>query len=228
MAILTPEDYMAGTGQTFTGSDLVAITTMCAEVSDLIARMCYPTVLEPKTLTLAAFDAPITNVLLLPKPIRSITAIYVHYDANGDSSVLTSADLLTAGEDYYSPIDDPFDGLNRSGKVFRRGPSQVWGWERRYPIGLLAPAIESNKGAVFVSGLFGQASVNPIAQSAARAAVSLLYARRKAGAPLNSESWNGYSSSVSGQFTATAAVNSPDVLDALRSGGLLGYHVGGA
>lgn len=226
MAILTAEDYQRGTGQSFTGSDLVAIETMCVEVSALIERMCYPFIAEPKALTLAAFDAPAGNVLLLPRPIRSISAIYVRFGANGDSSTLTAADLLTNYTDYILDISDPFAGISRTGIVYRRGPSRLWGWEYRYPPDSLAGSLESRKKAVFVSGNFGEASVNPIAQAAARAAVALLYDRRKKGAPATSQSWNGASFSVAGQFTADAAVNSPDCLNVLHAGGLLTTHIG--
>jgi hypothetical protein len=49
-------------------------------------------------------------------------------------------------------------------------------------------------------------------EAAAVSAVSLLMQRRKTGAPIQSESWNGESISVAGPFTATGAVTSPDVL----------------
>jgi hypothetical protein len=35
--------------------------------------------------------------------------------------------------------------------------------------------------------------------------------QRRTGAPVTSESWNGYSGSYAGPFTESAAVNSPDV-----------------
>lgn len=227
MAILTADEWASGSTNSVSGADLVAAEAMCAEVSELIAAMCYPVLLEPLALTLQAFDAPVGPVLTLPRPVRSVAAVYVRHGANGDSAALTAADLLRPGTDYYLPIDDVRTQTSRAGRLLRRGSSSVWGLEVRYPPERLGYALEANVGAVFVSGQFGPASVHPVAQAAARAAVSLLFARRKGGAPLGSESWGGYSYSVASSFTATAAVNSPEVLDALRAAGLLPVHIGG-
>jgi hypothetical protein len=226
VAIIDASTWSSLTTNSVSGDDLVAVEALCSAVSDVITRMCYPNVLEPVTFTLACFDAPLGNVLLLPRPVRSITAIYLVPDANGDPSGCNSTTLLTNYSGYMLDISDKVANISRTGIVYRRGASW-WSFERRWPIGQLASAVESNKGALFVSGEFGPASVAPAVQLAASSAVSLLYERRKKGAPLNSESWNGYSSSLSGQFTADAAVNTPEVMGLLRMAGVLNYAIGG-
>ena len=226
MAIIDAATWASLSTNSVTGGDLVAAEAMCAAVNDVITRMCYPSVLEPTTFTLAAFDAPLGNVLLLPRPIRSISAIYLVPDANGDPSGCNSTTLLTNYSDYMLDISDKVANISRTGLVYRRGASW-WGFEWRWPIGRLAPAIDPNRGALFVSGEFGPASVAPAVQLAASSAVTLLYERRKKGAPVNSESWNGYSSSTSGQFTADAAVNTPEVMGLLRMAGVLNYGIAG-
>ena len=162
-------------------------------------------------------DAPTTNRLILPVvPVRSITSIHLRYDGAGVDANYTSDYLLAAdGTEYYLPLDWQPEGYSRSGVVYRRG-SSVWGFERRRPLGRLAPATDPNRGALKVVGEFGPASTPDDILSAANLAVSLLWNRRATGAPYASESWNGRSQSFAGPFTATSAVRSPDVLDLLR------------
>jgi hypothetical protein len=226
MALIDASTWQALTTNSVTGDDLVAVEAITSAVSDVITRMCYPNVLEPVTFTLAAFDAPLGNVLLLPRPVRSITAIYLVPDANGDPSGCNSTTLLTNYSGYMLDISDKVANISRTGIVYRRGASW-WGFERRWPIGRLASALDPNRGAIFCSGEFGPASVAPAVQLAASSAVSLLYARRKSGAPVNSASLNGASYSTSGQFTADAAVNTPEVMGLLRMAGVLNYAIGG-
>ncbi len=228
-AVIDPQSWYEATGITVTGVDVTTISRLTGAVSEALTRRCYPKLLVPKTLTLFALDAPAKNVLLLPAlPVRSITALYVRYGANGDSSTLEAADLLTAHTDYVLDVDDALTGWSRSGRVFRRG-ARVWGYESRRDIGRLAGNIDPARKAVFVSAACGPATVSPVAQEVAARIVTQLFNRRKEGAPYSSESWNGRSQSISGPFSAEAAVNSPDVLGLLRDAGLLpGIHVGGS
>lgn len=224
-ALIDPQSWYEMTGVTVTGIDATTIARMCSAVSELIARKCYPVLLTPRTLTLWPVDAPVDRYLLLPRPVRSISALYYHGGAAGDSSVLDlTADLLVAGTDYQLVLDDVLTGTARAGKVLRLNNS-VWGWNYLRPPQQLGYKLVPEPGAVFVSGAFGPATVNPAAQSAAAVAVSLMYNRRKEGAAYGSESWNGRSQSVAGPVSAEAAVNSPEVLGILQSAGLLSYHV---
>lgn len=224
MAVITQSDWTARTGNTVSGAAATAVDAICAAVSEALPRMCYPVLIEPLTLTLAAFDAPPEQVLLLPRPIREITALHWAPGANGDSTRCDSTTLLTAGTDYYSPVDDLLAGLNRSGVVYRRGSSSVWGAERVYPLGKLGYRPDPARGEVFVSGTFGPASVPEVVAQAASAAVSILFARRAFGVGLGSESWNGYSISPSSQFLVDA-LGSPDVREPLRLAGYLPVHI---
>jgi hypothetical protein len=227
--IVDPSIFTEFTGVTASaGAELTALSAICQTVAELLERKCYPALIAPKALTLFAFDAPPTDKLLLPRPVRSISAIYYHPGANGDSSELDlTADLLTNYTQYYSPPDDVLTGWNRSGVVLRRPQGMVWGWEHGRHFGTLAPVVDPNKGAVFVSGSFGPDRVpHPIRMAAVRA-VTLLYNSRVAGMPFTSESWNGRSQSTAQNYTAEAAVNSPDVLALLRDSGLYsGIHFG--
>lgn len=227
MEILSAQDYLDYTGLSYTGADLVSLQGHCEAVSEALERMCYPILLRPKTLALFPFDAPAqSRELMLPRPIRSISAIYYRCNANGDNSVLDlTADLLTAGADYRLVIDDVLTGWSRSGIVQRVNRS-AWGGLFVRPPTRLGYRLDDEPGSVFVSGSFGPDRVSPVVRAAGCSAVSLMMQRRKTGAPLNSESFGGYSYSNAGQFTAEAAVRSPDVLQLLMSVGALPYHIG--
>lgn len=226
MAVIDTAGWTARTGITPTGADATAIAQFCTDVSEALTRKCYPILLEPKTLTLFAFDAPVSRSLLLPRPIRAISALYYHSGANGDSSVLDlTADLLDANTDYLSRVDDVLTGWNRSGEVLRLNRS-VWGWVPVAPPGALGYRLEVEPGSVFVSGTFGPTTTFPAAANAAATAVTLMFNRRTFGSAFASESWNGRSQSLAAPVTAEAAVNSPEVTGILQAAGLLPIHVG--
>lgn len=222
--IIDAQYWMDQSGITVTGADLTSVEQICEQVGSALLSMCDPIQIVPLTLTLAAFDAPPKLELYLPRPIRSISAIYVRYGANGDSSLLTAADLLTNFTDYYSPVTNKRKNWNGSGIVYRRR-SSIWGLEYRRGVGNLAYSVDPNLGAVFVSGEFGPASVDPAVKGVAFNAAMLMYQRRKTAAPIQSEGWGGYNYSLAGGFTAEAALNSPDVLETLRKIGALPVHV---
>ncbi|AMV25514.1 hypothetical protein VT84_14035 [Gemmata sp. SH-PL17] len=216
MALIDANTWSAFTGQSPSGDDLTALSAWCAGVSAAIAKKILPFVAEPLTVTDFICDAPLSLDLVLPRrPIRSVTSLYLNCGAGGDPSRFTSADLLTPGTDYVLWVDDPENQWAGSGII--RRVNTVWGAEwRRYPH-TLASVLGGSRGAVKVTCEVGTLSVPEDIQSAAVAAVTLLMNRRKTGAPTNSESWNGYSVGYSAPFTATAAVNSPDVLGMLAN-----------
>jgi len=214
--IITSGQYTAWTGQGATGADLLALANHCAAVSDAILKYLRPYSPVPLTVTDAILDAPTGNVLLLPAtPVRGDPTIYYRPGAGGDVAAFTSDNLLTAGTDYYMPVN-AFDGWSRSGQVFRRGKSS-WGQEWVYANSRsLAATINPNRGAIKVTYAAGETSVPDAVRQAAQLMVSLTFNRRKTGMPLSSESWNSYSYGASGPFSATAALASPDVAALLR------------
>lgn len=226
MAIINADRWQSLTGNSVSGADLAAVGGIAEAVSEALTRRCYPYILEPKTITLFAFDAPPTPELWIPKPVRSVSAVYYHCGASGDSSLVDlTADLLVAGTDYINRVDDVLTGWNRSG-CLRRANSSAWGVSYRRPVGRLAYAIEAERGSVFVSALLGPTSVSGAVQLAASTAVSMLYQRRKTGVPVGSESWNGYSASGANTFTAEGALETPEVRSLLMAAGVLPIHVG--
>ena len=214
--VITSTQYLAWTGLTATGADLLALANHCAAVSDAILKYLRPYSPIPLTVTDITLDAPTGNVLLLPAtPVRSITSLYLRPGADGDTTLFTSDDLLTAGTDYYMPVN-AFDGWSRTGVVYRRGRSN-WGQEWVYANSRsLAATVNPNRGAIKVTYAAGETSVPDAVRQAAQLMVSLIFNRRKTGMPLSSESWNSYSYGASGPFSATAALASPDVAALLR------------
>lgn len=225
--IIDATRWAAWTQNSLSATDEIAAEQICSAVAEALTRRCYPNVLEPTTITLFPFDAPCNSrSLFLPRPIRSITAIYYHSGAGGDSSVLDlTADLLVAGTDYYSKPTDVMTRWNRTGIVTRLNRSN-WGGQFVRATGRLASTLEDEPGSIFVSAKVGPVVVSPAVQEAAKCAVSLLFERRAKGVALQSESWAGYSASYAGPFTAEAAVNSPDMTGFLRAAGVLPMHVG--
>lgn len=214
--ILSLANLLARAGLTSTDSTRdAALTALLADVDAAIRRAIRPYLPEPVTVTDAILDAPRGNVLSLPcVPVRSITSLYLRWGANGDASLFDAGDLLAANTDYYLPLEYP-EAHSRSGDVYRRGRSS-WGYERRWPVGRLAPNLDPARGAVKATFAAGPASVPSDLASAAFFATMLLYDRRERGAPLSSESWGGRSESVAGQFSATSVIESPEVAAMLR------------
>lgn len=227
LTILDALGWQEISGRTLSAVDLVSCQAWCESICDALESMCYPILLTPRTLTLYPVDAPaLTRELLLPRPIRSISALYYHCNANGDSSqVDLTADLLVAGTDYMSRPDDARTNCNRSGIVLRLNRSS-WGYLAVRPPTKLGYDVVDEPGSIFVSGSFGPDRISPAVRAAACSATTLMMGRRKTGVPLTNESWAGYSVGYASTYTAESAVRSPDVLELLRSVGCLPIHVG--
>jgi len=214
MAIVDSTAVVAQTGLTFSGADATSITTICTRVSSLFAEMLLPAVVEPVTITDEILDAPLTqSLLLMRRPARSVTSVYYNPDALGVVANFTSDHLLTAGEDYRLKLDDPVNGISRSGIVTRLNQS-AWGvgW-KRYP-GTLGKVHAPIVGAIKVTYAAGFSSVPAFITGAAVDAVMLVYNARANGAPFTSESWNGRSQSIAQDYLK-GVLNSPDVMQAL-------------
>lgn len=225
-AIVDATAWQNSTGISVTGAELASVRVQCAAVAEALTRRCYPILIAPRTITMFAFDAPPLPDLYIPRPVRSVIAVYYHPCANGDSSLVdTTADLLVAGRDYTSRPDDVLTGWNRSG-CLRRANQSAWGASYRRPVGRLGAVLESERGSVFVTANLGPPSVSPLVQEAACRAVTLLFQRRELGAPAQSQSWNGASFSLAGPFTADGAIATPEVTSLLLAAGVLPIHVG--
>lgn len=226
MAIISQSAVTTRTGVTYTGTDATAIAQSCTDVDAALKKMLAPYYPEPETLTFY-LDAPYSRELILPyRPVRSITSIHYHPGANGDPSLFTADDLLTAYEDYQFETD-ALTSRNDRGIVRRVGT--VWGWDWWSPPERLGYRLEPERGSLKVVAACGPAAVPADIALAACKAVLLLYQFRATGIPQGSESWNGYNLSYSQPFTAEAALRSPDVLALLAPyTSLSGYsfHVG--
>ena len=207
MAIVTATTVAAWSGDTYSGADSTSLTTIASAVDAAIKRLVWPFQPEATTVTDQILDAPIGNELILPLvPVRSITSVYLHWGAGGDSTEFTSDDLLTQYDDYYLPITDAMNAWSRSGVLLRRGASS-WGYELRRTLGRLSTEVDPNRGAVKISYAAGPSSgVADDIEAAAILATLQLYQRRKSALLYVSESWNGRSQSLA-----------PSVFDALHS-----------
>jgi len=217
VAILSVDGFCARTGLAPTGSDLEALTAAVSDVCDEIVRAAGGNTFERATYTDIVIDAPWNDRhLRLPQwPVSSITSLYLNWDAKGDSSAFTSADLLTNFSDYRLVIDDFVNAMSRRGKVEILTRPYWAMWQER-PYGMLTPRPRNCPGCVKVSFVAGYAVPPDALQRGATVAAQLLYLRRKTGVPLTSSSWNGRSVSYDGAFTASAAIHSPDAWASLR------------
>ena len=169
----------------------------------------YP---EPVTITDCILDAPPSRDLYLPvKPVRSITSVYYRSDAGGLLANFTADYLLdnAAGDQYQLLVDDPITGWSRQGCL--RRIDMAWGYTNIVPLSRLASQIEPERGSIKVTYTAGPSALPPEIEAAAVLAVSILLARKKTGMPVVSESWNGYSASYAGPFTATGVLYTPDI-----------------
>lgn len=226
MAILTVADYQTITGQTLTGAELAAATAWCAAASAAIARMLLPFSAEAVTVTSEIYDAPpALDLLLSRRPVRSITSIYYRPDANGVVANFTSEYLIdnTDGDEYQLWVDDPVTGWSNAGIVRRIG--SAWGYSRIVYPDRLAATLTKERGSIKITYAAGTTTVPADIQAAAVLAVSLLMRRKATGAPVVSYSLDGESISYASQFTADAAVRSPDVM-AMLSPYLPGVRIG--
>lgn len=216
MAIVSETIWEAWTNQSVTGAASTSIAAICTAVDAAIKRLLLPYLPESATVTDEILDAPPTRDLILRRrPVRSITSLYYRADADAVAANFTSDYLLVAGTDYSLLIDDPVNGWSQSGIVRRLGGS-VWGYGWYRDPTTLAPRLESGRGSIKVTYAAGPSSVPSDIEAAAVLMVSMIYGRKEQGAPFASESWNGRSQSLAGQYTAESALNSPDVKALLR------------
>lgn len=219
MALVTLADLLAFTGITTTAAQDISLTAIIADVSDAINQACRPWLFEPQEVT-AILDAPLDEKLTLPAiPVRSVTAIYLNWQASGESADFGAENLLAQYTDYYLELDDPVNGYSESGIVYKRSGrlnGMYWGGERRWPVNALGSTLTVGRGAIKAIFQAGTLTVPSNVKMATILASMLIYNRRQTGFPVTSESWNGYSYGASGPFTAEAAIYSPDVYGLLK------------
>lgn len=216
MALVTLESVQTYQGTTYTGANAAALTAYCAAIDDAIKRLLAPYYPEPKTLADIILDAPPSRELILPvRPARSITSVYYNPVAHGLASNFTADHLIdnTDGDEYQLTLD-AITGRNERG-ILRR-VNRNWGYARHSPNERLGYEIEPERGAIKISYLAGPTAVPPAIASAAFFAALLMYQRRERGAPMQSESENGYSYSLASAFTADAAIRTPEVMGLLK------------
>lgn len=226
MPIVTPTQWQGFSGVTLTDSQTASVGAICTEVDAAIKRLCRPWLFEPATFTNVILDAPLEDILTLPvMPVRSISSLYVNWNANGDPSQFTSEFLLTNFTDYLLVIDDQVNNYSKHGFVRRRSGSTWftgggnWGSEYRSAAQRLAVELVPCRGAVMVSFAAGSLAIPEEVKLAANLAVSMVFNRRKLGMPVSSNSWNGESVSFAGPFTTEGVLQSPDI-----AGYLSGYQ----
>lgn len=208
MAIIDRATVQTYSTLTYSGGDAASIDAICTAVDGAIKRLLRPYYPEPTTVTDIILDAPPSRELLLPiRPARSITSVYFHPGANGDTSQFTADDLLDADE--YQLVIDAATGHNGPG-ILRR-VNTVWGIGYHSPVERLGFEVEANRGSLKVTYLAGPAAVPKDIEYAAALAVQLLYDSRKSGAPLTSEGWNGYNIATAQPYTVEEVLKSPRV-----------------
>jgi hypothetical protein len=226
VAIQTLAGYKTFAGITSTDATRDAsLSAILTEVNAAISRLCRPWLFERVTMTDVILDAPLDAELVLPViPVPSITSLYLNWSANGDPAAFTSNDLLTPYSGYLLDVNDKVNDWSTTGIVYCRGGqnsnswgqgSLNWGGERHWPPTRLASTLTPGRGAIKVTFPAGCLTVPPEVTLCANLATSMIYARRTYGMPVNSESWNGDSYSMSGAYTAAAALSSPDCAELL-------------
>lgn len=218
MALLTLAELKTRAGITSTDATRDAsLTQLISDVDAAVKRLTGQNI-EQATYTDKILDAPVNSkILRLPQwPVSSVTSLYLNWDAKGDPAAFTSDDLLTAYTDYRLVVDDFVNARSRRGAVEILTRTYWAYWQERALSMPLTTRLADCPGAVKCTWVAGYATVPDDLKGAVASAVMLLYDRRQTGRPLTSESWNGRSVSYDGAFTATAAVQSPDVWQVVR------------
>lgn len=138
-----------------------------------------------------------TNKLILPVfPVNSITSIYLDsgaYWGQGTDPYAT-ATLLTAGTDY--ALDKTPNGTGANGIVLRL--AGVWPAPVYRPTGMITGVREGANGNIKITYNAGYSSVPADVQQACLLLCAFTSRSAKFGAPIQSESWGGYSYSLAG------------------------------
>lgn len=216
--ILDANGYAALTGITYAGGDATALAAWLNCIDAALKRMLLPYCPEQVTITNDVLDAPPTRDLLLRyRPVQSITNLWFDEQAQGVVSAFDLVtDLFVAGQDYELLIDDPINGVSRSG-IVRRINCDVWSTRWYGFPGTLSRQIAGSRGSVLVSYVVGDASVNADIQAAACLVASKAMNSRKLGAQPGSASLNGASYSLPSQQLAEGMLRAPDVIGYLRA-----------
>lgn len=196
----------------YSGSDRdTAYTALLTAVSAAVETMILPNVLGGTTVTRVIAAPPYPVLVLSPRPVQIATLqLWRNTSSNGDPAAFTTADLLALYTDYHFCDDnlDPTGTYSLDGRI--RSLRGVWGVGYEWTPGNLAYATTPRYASLKVSYTAGYAAIPGGVVEAVHLAVSMLFARRKLGMPVTSESLNGYQYSLATPFLM-AALNSPDV-----------------
>lgn len=216
--ILDAPGYTALTGITYAGADATALAGWLSCIDAALKRMLLPYLPEQTTVTQDVLDAPPRRDLLLRyRPVQSITSLWFSEQADGVIAAFDLVnDLFVSGTQYQLHIDDPINGVSRSG-IVRRLDRDVWSSRRWGAPGTLSRQIAGCRGAVLCTYVAGDVTVNADIQAAACLVASKAMNSRKFGAQPGSASLNGASYSLPGQQLAEGMLRAPDVIGYLRA-----------
>jgi len=196
MPFPTIAEYETHLGRSITAPEERSATSAALQaVSSAVQAALLPVMLTPSALTVVVDGVPGRDLVCPYRPVRAVDAVYVSPRASGDASRFTSEHLLSPSE-YALVLDEWYDGvmLSRCGIIRRvRG---LWGVQYVREVGTLAPRLHPVPGGVRLDVLVGYPTVPPNVALAIFLMTTIILRRRQFGAPLSSESWNGYSYSL--------------------------------
>lgn len=206
MALSNVASLKTWLGETATTNDN-SYASILTEVEAAIKRRLRNNI-ERASYTAVLNAPPLEYITLSQTPVLA-TGLSVYYrgDAKGDTTLFTSDYLLTRGTGYMLDTDPDNPAQSRSGKLLRL--YRLWGGYKVGPFNSLEGRLEAEPGAIYATWTAGWSPIPADLVLAVHLATIALFTRRKYGAAMTSESWNGYSRSL-GQGPATAE----SVLDA--------------
>lgn len=209
MALSTVAALKTWLGETATTNDN-SYASILTEVEAAIKRRLRNNI-ERASYT-AVLNAPPSEFIALAQTPVLTTGLSVYYraGARGDTALFTSDYLLTRGTDYILETDPDNATQSRSGRLMRL--FRLWGAATIGPVNSLVSRIEEEPGSVYVSWTAGYSPIPHDLVLAVHLATIALFRRRKFGAMMTSENWNGYGYSIGqGPATAESVLDSPEI-----------------
>lgn len=216
MAIVTAAVYQSWANQTYSGSDLTSLTTICAQVDAAIKTRLYRTIESASYTLILPTPTSLTFSLSRYAPIQvSGFSLYVNSNAGGDPAAFTSDDLLTMYTDYVLDVGPDDTTQSFSGIV----TNIKYGWQVQFvrPLYAMALAPMGMPGTMKVTFTGGYSSVPNDLVEAACLAVSKILNMRKMGTGVQSESWNGDSYSLNSQAFTYGILGDPVIAGILMN-----------
>lgn len=181
-------------------------TLELTQYTQILNLPSYPSLIVP--------FAPVTYAPDADTPIDF--SLYVYNNARGDPSAFTSDHLLRPYIDYVLETGPTNITVSDSGIV--RFLNGVWFINRDRPVYSLSTKIIPSYGAVKVVYTAGYATTPPMLRMVLNLIVRKIFNARKIGAPIVSESLNGYSYSTNSNITADGLITGdPTIQKSLRT-----------